>query len=152
MEDQIRQSDFQKAWPYAMARAMRETTQLAHLLDLLIAKSDAQLKSVIALAPLMSELVDAVTQRHEQAVERATNVATAKLEAQVTKIEDAATAILNSQSKFLDSFNEERLALAKTREVLDDQRLDISRAKKELDLAKSNFNSLNLFSRILKRV
>lgn len=136
----IRAEDFRKAWPHALARALREVADLTELLD-------DQRKQMVRLAQVTPQLLAAAELRLAEATQKGVD----SLNAAQAETVSAHNQLLQSQTHFMSCFESERAALERARCDADAQLARIQKKAAELDADRREFNSRSLFSRIFAR-
>lgn len=137
----LRASDFRKNWADAYAAAIHEgwliseenaQTMRAH--DLITARLDKQLRTVIALPPLLLEMQSALCSVHATFLERSTAEFSAKIEGTLEKLLT------------------ERTKLDESREAMNAQWLALSKAQTALDESQAKFKDRGFWSRVFNQV
>lgn len=140
-ESPIRAEDFRKAWPSALARALREVSDLTVLLD-------EQRAQIIRLAQVTPRLLAAAELRLAEATQKGVDSLNTA-QAEVTSAHDQ---LIQAQARFMKSFENERIALERARRDADVQMASIQSKTAELNAQRKKFNSRSLFSRVFARV
>jgi len=132
--DEIRGEDFRKAWPNALARALREVGELTDAID-------EQRRQVVELAKVTPRWIEAAEAR----LERSTRAQIASLE--------AAQAEVHAKHQFLlQSFAQERAQLDRQRNVVDQLRAELIDKERAFEQEKNRFTNKSLWKRVFARI
>lgn len=131
--DEIRGEDFRKAWPNALARALREAGDLATQLD----EQRCQVKALAETTPRMIEAA-------ERRLQASTN-------GYLDMLATAQQKLLEQQQTLMHSVTQERAKLEQQRDLLDQRREEVVQQEQALKVARHQFNNMPFWSRLLGR-
>lgn len=140
-EPSIRAEDFRKAWPSALARALKEVSDLTGQLE-------EQRAQIVRLAQVTPRLLAAAELRLAEATQKGVD----SLNTAQAEVAAAHDQLIQSQTRFMKSFENERAGLELTRRDADIQMAGIQKKTAELNAERQRFNSRSLFSRVFAKV
>lgn len=140
-EPSIRAEDFRKAWPSALARALKEVSDLTGQLE-------EQRAQIVRLAQVTPRLLAAAELRLAEATQKGVD----SLNTAQAEVAAAHDQLIQSQTRFMKSFENERAGLERARRDADIQMAGIQKKTAELNAERQRFNSRSLFSRVFAKV